>query len=178
MRPVEISPTGKTHAAQLRLERRRRPGRSIGSRAGVCVLDWLRPGRRIGKGTMMRRFPRTLSPYNLLIAGLLVLGLVLTVVFGGRALRNYQRLQLQKNPPGMVDVEAIRGWMTMPYIAQAYDVPEDELFAALGIPSEGNRNVPLRRLAERYGLDPALTRQQIQQAILRLRPATTPWAEP
>jgi hypothetical protein len=178
MRPVEISPTGNTHPAQDSSLAAATAWAQHRFQSGRTRADWLRPGRRIRKGTMMHRFPRTLSPYNLLIAGLLVLGLALTVVFGGRALHNYQRLQLQKNPPGMVDVEAIRGWMTLPYIAQAYDVPEDELFAALAIPSEGNRNMPLRRLVERYGLDPALTRQQIQQAILRLRPPATPRAEP
>ncbi len=47
------------------------------------------------------------------------------------------------------DVELIRGWMTVPFIAELYRVP-DLLFDALKISPEGNREKSLRDLNREY----------------------------
>jgi hypothetical protein len=52
--------------------------------------------------------------------------------------------------PGTTDVEVIRGWMTMPYIATAYGVPEAYLFQELAIPAEKNQQKSLSQINRDY----------------------------
>ena len=52
--------------------------------------------------------------------------------------------------PGITDVEAIRGWMTVPYIAAAYGVPEEHIFKEIGIPAEKNQKKSLSQLNRKY----------------------------
>ncbi|MBK9714808.1 MAG: hypothetical protein IPO81_26440 [Kouleothrix sp.] len=56
------------------------------------------------------------------------------------------------------DVADIRGWMTLPYMARAYGVPEDALFDALAIPRAGNERLSVKQLVAKYGRDPQATR--------------------
>jgi membrane protein DedA with SNARE-associated domain len=102
----------------------------------------------------------------LLIVALLVVGLGLVSFFGTRAERAYYRLQQHQLASGTTDVEAIRGWMTLPYIAHAYGVPEDALFGALSIPKAGNERSSIKQLVTQYQRDPLTTRQTIQQVLL------------
>jgi hypothetical protein len=77
---------------------------------------------------MSQSTPSSLAPSGrerILIIGLIVLGLILIGFFGFRAVRSFLRIQLTGLEPGVTDVELIRGWMTIPYIATAYGVPED-----------------------------------------------------
>jgi hypothetical protein len=122
-----------------------------------------------------RRWPvRTWLPL-----ALLVLSFGLIVVFGLRTLREYRRLQAELTP-GTVDVEQIRGWMTLPYIARGYDVPQAALFSALGVPESGNARLSIRQLAGKYQRDPSEIRATIQHVILEwqrsrtAQPAGTP----
>jgi len=112
-----------------------------------------------------------------LIAVLILVGLGLMLFFGGRAYRDYRRLQQRGLSPGVTDVEAIRGWMTLPYIARAYGVPEAALFEELGVPQVGNEKLSIMQLADKYGREPTEVRTTIQQVILRYQPAATPQAE-
>jgi hypothetical protein len=110
----------------------------------------------------------------LLTIVLVIVGLGLTGFFGTRAYRAYSRLQPAGLSASTTDVEAIRGWMTLPYIARAYGVPEDALFAALGIPKAGNQQLSVRQLVAKYDRDPLTTRQAIQQVLLHERRMPTP----
>ena len=103
----------------------------------------------------------------MLSIALLLLGIALAGFFGVRAYRAYDRFRSHAPTTDMTDVEAIRGWMTVPYIARAYGVPEDALFAALGIPKAGNERLSVKQLVTKYGRDPLATRQAIQQVLLR-----------
>lgn len=105
---------------------------------------------------------------------LLILGMALAGFFGVRAYRAYNRFHPQAPAASMTDVEAIRGWMTVPYIARAYGVSEEALFSALGIPKAGNERLSVKQLVAKYGRDPLATRQAIQQALLRHLPTPTP----
>lgn len=87
---------------------------------------------------------------RILLIGLIVLGLFLTLFFGVRAIRSYLRIWQTGLQPGVTDVEAIRGWMTIPYIARAYGVPEEIIFERLNIPPEGNRSRSLAQLNRLY----------------------------
>jgi hypothetical protein len=110
----------------------------------------------------------------MLSIALLLLGTALTGFFGIRAYRAYDHFNSHAPTTGMTDVEAIRGWMTVPYIARAYGVPADALFAALGIPQAGNDRLSVKQLVAKYGRDPLATRQAIQQVLLREQRTPTP----
>ena len=105
---------------------------------------------------------------------LVVIGVALVGFFGLRAYRAYTRFQPDAPVAGLRDVEAIRGWMTLPYIAHAYGVPEDSLFAALALPKPGNTRLSIKQLVAKYDRDPQATRQTIQQVLLREQGVPTP----
>jgi hypothetical protein len=102
-------------------------------------------GRRGRRGS---RFWRALP-----LAILLLISFFLLVVVTGRA----TRAALEARNSRRVEAgEAIgvRPWMTIPYIASTYGVPEETLFAALGLSAtEERRRTPLRGLARREGRD-------------------------
>ncbi len=68
---------------------------------------------------------------KVLILILIVIGLLITVRFGMRAVRSFGILRHRPFPPALeTDVELIRGWMTIPYIAHVYSVPDEILWRA------------------------------------------------
>ena len=81
---------------------------------------------------------------------LIVVGLLLIIWFGFHSAVSVIRVWRTGLQPGATDVEAIRGWMTIPYIARAFGVPEKYLFEAAGIPAEGNQRKSLGRLNREY----------------------------
>ena len=81
---------------------------------------------------------------------LIVVGLLLVIWFGMRSVVSAIRVWRTGLQPGVTDVEAIRGWMTIPYIARAFGVPEEYLFEALGIAAKGNRGKSLGKLNREY----------------------------
>ena len=87
------------------------------------------------------------------LVALLILSVALLVVVGGRlAHATLEMRALRRVQAG--ETLGVRPWMTIPYIASTYGVPEDDLFAALGLtPNRRNRHAPLRGLAAREGRD-------------------------
>ncbi|MEI7770470.1 MAG: hypothetical protein WCI67_10800 [Chloroflexales bacterium] len=87
---------------------------------------------------------------------LIVVGVGMTIFFGARAVRSFRDLQYireQGLDRGTASVDAIRGWMTIRFIAVAYAVPEEYLYSELAIPFERrNANSPLGRLNTDYKL--------------------------
>lgn len=81
---------------------------------------------------------------------LIILGGILILFFGLRTVASYIRLQRMGLKPGVTDVEAIRGWMTIPYIAAAYNVPEENIFEQIDIPAEENRKKSLSQINRKY----------------------------
>jgi len=65
---------------------------------------------------------------KIFITLLIVAGIALIGFFGMRAMRTYMRIHQSGLSHNATNVEDIRGWMTLPYIAHAYNVPEDALF--------------------------------------------------
>lgn len=119
------------------------------------------------------------STHRLAITIVLVIaGLGMVGFFGLRAYRAYDRFEHGAPAGGVTDVEAIRGWMTLPYIARAYGVPEDSLFEALTLPKAGNERLSVKQLVVKYDRDPQATRQTIQQVLLRAQRAPTPGGAP
>lgn len=81
---------------------------------------------------------------------LIIVGLVLIGFFGFRAVRSYIRLEHKGLHPGTTNVEALRGWMTVPYIAKAYSVSEKYLFTSLNIPAAENQTRSLSQIQRAY----------------------------
>ena len=87
------------------------------------------------------------------IAILLVFAACLLALVGVRSVRSYQEL---RNEQRLRTGEAIgvRPWMTLPYVARVYDLPETEVYATLGLAeTEANRRAPLQAIARREGRD-------------------------
>lgn len=104
-------------------------------------------------------------PFPWLIVILVVAGLALVGFFGWRTFRDHRRWEQRRPIPLATDVETIRGWMTVGYIALTYGVPPPRIFESLGIPEADNIELSIRQLAEKYGRDPADLLQTVQQVI-------------
>lgn len=103
---------------------------------------------------------------RLLLALLLVvLGLVVTGIFGLRTWRQYA--YTQRVARGEVQVETLRGWMTLSYIERVYGVPEAEQRAALGLPATGFEDRSLREWLAAQGMDAKTGRRTIEALILQ-----------
>lgn len=97
---------------------------------------------------------------------LIVVGIILILFFGFRAVRSFLRIQFTSLEPGVTDVELIRGWMTIPYIATAYGVPEEYIFEQIGVPQAGNQDKGLRRLNfDYFDGEPEAILKAVQEAI-------------
>lgn len=114
----------------------------------------------------------TLSPkiLRILTILLIIVGLVLVCLFGMRLMheaRRARRMDFVKT--GATDVEMLRGWMTIPHIARIYRVPEDYLFASLGVTAgEGYRRDSLSRLNSKLAPgQPGYVIDQIKAAIIQ-----------
>ncbi|MEZ4619542.1 MAG: hypothetical protein R2867_29115 [Caldilineaceae bacterium] len=67
----------------------------------------------------------------------MLIGVWLMVFFGTRTLRAYREFGYAREQgllDGTATVDAIQPWMTIRYIAVAYAVPEEYIYAKLGIP--------------------------------------------
>lgn len=113
--------------------------------------------------------------------GLILIGLLLVGVFGVRTVVSYIRIQRTGLQSGVTDVEAIRGWMTIPYIAQAYGVPEEFIFAQVGIPQTDNQAKSLSQLNRSYAPgESAVILSRVKAAIrqYQAKPPTPPGGKP
>ena len=121
---------------------------------------------------------------RLAITALIVLGVLFVGFFGVRAVRAVRHIRDggygPGNPPphpSETDVELIRDWMTIPYIAKTYGVPDRMLFKELRIPNEGNREKSLKELNDEYFPEQAgFVLDEVIKAINDHRPPTPPTA--
>lgn len=110
--------------------------------------------------------------------GLIVIGLILILFFGVRTIVSSIRIWQTGLQPGVTDVEAIRGWMTIPYIAIAYGVPEEYIFEQIGIPIEGNQSKSLGQLNREYAAgQPMAILDRVKDAIRRYQAEHPPPVE-
>tara|TARA_R110002073_G_scaffold35970_11_gene104904 strand:+ start:983 stop:1648 length:666 start_codon:yes stop_codon:yes gene_type:complete len=93
---------------------------------------------------------------KLLKFAIVFVGLGLVFYFGGRTLESYRQLrfiQEQGFDTGDADVDAIHPWMTIRFIAAAYAVPREYIYAELGVnATERRRNIDVKHLNEELGL--------------------------
>ncbi len=81
-----------------------------------------------------------------LAVGLLVLGIALTVFFALHAVRSFRTFHAERGRPPHEATGDIAPWMTVPYIAAAYQVPADFLYTQLGIDAQGNERKSLMQI--------------------------------
>ena len=100
------------------------------------------------------------SKQRTLIIGLIVLGVLIVGFFGLRAFHAFRHIRDggfgpgRPNPPSSeTDVELIRDWMTIPYVARTYGASDHMLFKELKIPETGNREKSLKVLNDKYYSD-------------------------
>jgi hypothetical protein len=97
--------------------------------------------------------PKSKIRQRALTIGLILLGILLTLFFGMRAMHAFRKFNGHRPPPPNeveTDVELIRDWMTISFISQTYRVPEKILFDALEISPQGNHNKSLKQLNQDY----------------------------
>ncbi len=89
---------------------------------------------------------------NLRVLLLLALaaGAVLTGYYGVRTVKSAARVALRGFDAQRPDVEAIRGWMTVPYIAKTFGLSAEDLYEGLGVPDEGAGGKSLQALNKAY----------------------------
>jgi hypothetical protein len=127
----------------------------------------------------MLSFFKSLTKLQILAIVLVLVGLGLVIFFGLRSYRSFQAMQYIRDEgldTGTADVDAIRGWMTIRFVAVAYGVPQEYIFAELDIPFDRrNSNDTLGHLNQEYdfgrpaerGEPPIL--DKVQEAILAYR---------
>ena len=121
-----------------------------------------------------------------LIISLIVLGVLVTGFFGLRALHAFREFRRHGPPPPFAeafdeeapietDVELIRDWMTVPYIAMTYRVHPKVLFDALGINPRDNDEKSLVQLNEEFFPNqPGIVIELIKAAVQANQPPPTP----
>ncbi|HJR81488.1 MAG TPA: hypothetical protein VJ821_15560 [Anaerolineales bacterium] len=117
----------------------------------------------------------TPSRVRTLVFILIFIGGVIVGFFGLRTLRAFREFGDPPLPAAAAteavqietDVNLIRQWMTIPFISKTYDVPQNVLFDALGIPPNRNREKSLRRLNREYfPREDGIVLEKIKAAVL------------
>ncbi len=85
-----------------------------------------------------------------IVGVLLLLALSITIIAALATIQAFQGLQQQNALVNSGDVRTVSDWMTIPYIAHTYHVPEDYLYQWLHITGTQFSHVTLRLLAARY----------------------------
>ena len=102
---------------------------------------------------------------------ILVLGVALIALFGLRILNQLE--YSRKVQSGEIQVETLRGWMTLSYIARAYGVEETALRTTLGVAAQGYSERSLREWIDASGQDPTSARKNVEHLIMTRRAAKT-----
>ena len=122
-------------------------------------------------------FSKTNPKQRALVIGLIILGILFTIFFGMRAFHAFKKIDGHRPPPpGKVetDVELIRDWMTVSFIARMYRVPEKDIFDALNISPQGNHEKSLKDLNKDYYPDKdGFVMDTVKATILAHQPPPT-----
>ena len=124
---------------------------------------------------------------RLLVLTLVGLGLIAAALFGSRALRAWRDVRGHPPPPDVLmeaipdatDAELIRDWMTIPFIARMYNVPDEEFYGALDIPRRGNEIKSLTQLNSQYFPEtPGIVEAKVKAVVLQHLPQEEPPTAP
>lgn len=116
----------------------------------------------------------------IVIVLLLVLAIGGTVFAAASTVEAFHTFQQERAMTKAGDVQTIRSWMTVPYIAHVYHVPENDLYHALsGVGLKAQPRTTLHALALRTHKPVNQIIHEVQQVIITYRqqhpqPHTTP----
>jgi hypothetical protein len=110
--------------------------------------------------------------YPLAVA-LLIVATSATVFFGVRTYRSFQLLR-SAYAVGAPKTSAIRGWMTLQYVARAYRVSETSLTEELGLPSGADPDISLKAIADALRISPPQYVQRVQRVVAEHAPEQPP----
>ena len=79
---------------------------------------------------------------------LLGIGLILTVYYGGRAVKTY--LIIRTIEANIEEPVKLKRWMTIPYLSKTHNIPKDYLYQAINVPAKDNDKRSLRYLRKNY----------------------------
>src|SRR5512138_1051037 len=92
-----------------------------------------------------------------LVTSLIIFGVLAVGFFGLRTFHAFREFRGHRPPPPFAneqpetDVQLIRDWMTVPFIARMYRVPPPVIFEALNIPrNKRNEEKSIKELNEEY----------------------------
>jgi membrane protein DedA with SNARE-associated domain len=108
-----------------------------------------------------------------LLVLLLVLSAAAAAVLGLRTYRTYTLL-VSAHEVGRPELSNLRPWMTLRYVAVAYQAPESALRERLGLPASTNPDTALKVLAERAQMSRPEYVQRVQRAIVEVAPGPEP----
>ncbi len=112
------------------------------------------------------------------VIGLIVIGILFTAFFGMRVMHAFRKFNGHRPPPAgkiETDVELIRDWMTVPFIARMYHVHEEIIFESLEISPQENRDKSLEDLNQAYFPQAdGLVLEKVKAAILANQPPRAP----
>jgi hypothetical protein len=110
-----------------------------------------------------------------IVGVLLLLALSVTIFAAVATIQAFQGLQQQSALVNSGDVRTVSDWMTIPYIARTYHVPEDYLYQWLHITgAQKPLHVTLRLLAARYHRTVSDMVRSVQAAIRAYRAHSPP----
>lgn len=108
---------------------------------------------------------------TIIIISILLGAALIAVVFTALGtVRAVQSLQQQHRLAKAGDVRTIHPWMTIPYVAHTYHVPESYLYDSLHISdTRASSHMPLQALASRYKRPVASVVYDVQNAVTLYR---------
>jgi len=116
-----------------------------------------------------------------LVSVLIIFGILTVGFFGMRTVHAFREFRGHRPRPPFenqqpaTDVELIRDWMTIPFIARMYHVPPNILFEALRIQPLGNKEKSLKELNEKYFPDQqGIVEQRVKAALSENLPPPLP----
>ncbi|MHB8595948.1 MAG: hypothetical protein ACYDER_03960 [Ktedonobacteraceae bacterium] len=114
-----------------------------------------------------------------LVGVLLLLAVGITIIATLTTIQAFQGFQQQSSLVTSGDVRSVSDWMTIPYIARTYHVPEDYLYQWLHITARQKPvHATLRLLAARYHRTVTNVIQSVQAAIQAYRMQHPPTRTP
>ena len=125
---------------------------------------------RVAIGSQRRNVLLSVRVKFVLVGVLLLLALGITIIAAVATIQAIQGFQQQNSLVKADDVRTVRDWMTIPYIARMYHVPENYLYQSLHI-TDAQKPVhdTLRLIAARYHRTVTGVIQNVQAAIQAYR---------
>ena len=112
----------------------------------------------------MSRFVSTLGRHKILAAVFL---LAVTLALGFATVMTIHAVRFRDH---VIERQPVETWMTIRYVARAWQVPPDEIGAALGVDRETGRGRSLAEIAEARGMTPEEAIAAVEQVIEARRP--------